>query len=128
MTLAPALKAALATASSDFAAELPVAADGLELFFDGSLQIFEEDVFGLFGSILADPEFFGFDNVTQSSQGMAVDPDTYLFWDDLHPTTKAHNLIGIWAQASVPEPSTALLVAVGLLILSERARLLRLRD
>ena len=31
--------------------------------------------------------------MTASSQGMAVDPDTFLFWDDLHPTTRGHNIL-----------------------------------
>jgi phospholipase/lecithinase/hemolysin len=24
-----------------------------------------------------------------------VDPDTYLFWDDLHPTTRGHNILAV---------------------------------
>jgi outer membrane lipase/esterase len=32
--------------------------------------------------------------VTASSQGAyTIDPDTYLFWDDLHPTTKGHEIL-----------------------------------
>ncbi len=29
---------------------------------------------------------------------MAVDPDTYLFWDDLHPTTHGHNILATAAD------------------------------
>ncbi len=32
--------------------------------------------------------------MTSSAQGAyTVDPDTYLFWDDLHPTTKGHEIL-----------------------------------
>ncbi len=30
---------------------------------------------------------------------MAVDPDTFLFWDDLHPTTHGHNILAITAAS-----------------------------
>lgn len=32
--------------------------------------------------------------MTTISQGIyTIDPDTYLFWDDLHPTTRGHNIL-----------------------------------
>ena len=41
-----------------------------------------------------DDSSYGFDNIADSAQGLSsVNPDTYLFWDDLHPTTAAHALI-----------------------------------
>jgi outer membrane lipase/esterase len=55
------------------------------------------DVFALFNKIVADPAKYSLVNVTDSSQGIAVDPDTYLFWDDLHPTTRGHNLLAVAA-------------------------------
>jgi phospholipase/lecithinase/hemolysin len=30
---------------------------------------------------------------------MPVDPDTYLFWDDLHPTTHGHNILAVTAAS-----------------------------
>lgn len=57
------------------------------------LQLAELDVFSLFNQIIASPSTFSLTNVTASSQGVAPDPDTYLFWDDLHPTTHGHNIL-----------------------------------
>lgn len=76
------------------------------LDFERRPQLSELDVFTLFNKIVASPSTYSLMNVTMSSQGMPVDPDTYLFWDDLHPTTHGHNILavtaaGILAKASV---------------------------
>jgi phospholipase/lecithinase/hemolysin len=57
------------------------------------LELAQLDVFSLFNKIVASPSKYSFVNVTASSQGEPVDPDTYLFWDDLHPTTRGHNIL-----------------------------------
>jgi len=64
---------------------------------DRHLQISRLDVFSLFYSILAAPSKYSLVDVTDGSQGTAVDPDTYLFWDDLHPTTRGHNILAVTA-------------------------------
>lgn len=58
-----------------------------------NIHIFQLDVFSLFNQIVGAPATFSLMNVTVSSQGLPVDPDTYLFWDDLHPTTHGHNIL-----------------------------------
>jgi phospholipase/lecithinase/hemolysin len=60
------------------------------------LKLSELDVFALFNQIVAAPSDFALVNVTASSLGVyTVDPDTYLFWDDLHPTTRGHNILAV---------------------------------
>jgi len=61
------------------------------------VKLAQLDVFALFNEIVADPASYSLLNVTDSSQGIAVDPDTYLFWDDLHPTTHGHNILAATA-------------------------------
>jgi phospholipase/lecithinase/hemolysin len=67
------------------------------LDFDKHPQLSELDVFSLFNKILRSPSSYSLVNVTMSSQGMPVDPDTWLFWDDLHPTTRGHNILAVAA-------------------------------
>jgi phospholipase/lecithinase/hemolysin len=63
------------------------------------LQIAQFDVFSLFNNIVSAPATYSLVNVTASSQGVPVDPDTYLFWDDLHPTTHGHHILAITAAS-----------------------------
>jgi phospholipase/lecithinase/hemolysin len=63
------------------------------------LQIVQLHIFGLFNQIVASPSDFSLANVTASSQGVpSVDPDAYLFWDDLHPTTHGHNVVAVYPK------------------------------
>lgn len=62
--------------------------------FGKRLRFRQLDVFSLFNKIIASPSSYSLVNVTASSQGThTIDPDTYLFWDDLHPTTKGHEIL-----------------------------------
>jgi phospholipase/lecithinase/hemolysin len=62
--------------------------------FRKRVRFHQLDVFSLFSKILASPSTYSLANVTDSSQGIyTIDPDTYLFWDDLHPTTKGHEIL-----------------------------------
>lgn len=68
------------------------------------------DVHAHFNDILSNPAAYGFDQVTQSCLNLSGDsatnyltrhslrpgctnPDTYMFWDMIHPTTKTHRVI-----------------------------------
>lgn len=63
-------------------------------------HIYQLNVFSLFNRIVASPSSFGLVNVTGSAQGQfMVLPDTWLFWDDLHPTTRGHNIVATSAAS-----------------------------
>ena len=70
-----------------------------------TLHLYQLDTYTLFNTIVALPSAKGLANVTASSQGLStVNPDTYLFWDDLHPTTYGHSLIAASALALISTP------------------------
>jgi phospholipase/lecithinase/hemolysin len=120
------LNGALAAASQQFrfdlAAGAPLLAQAL------NVQIAQADIFGLYQSILANPAAFGYTNVTTPAQGLAVNPDQYLFWDfPSHPTTTGGHLIALSAEAAidstfVPEPATWSFAAAGCLLFLARKR------
>jgi len=88
--------------------------DALELTLAGletglGLHIARLDLFGFINSVVSDPEAYGLLNVTDSCLTPAVqvgaicdDPDSYLFWDGIHPTRAAHLLIANEALGVMP--------------------------
>lgn len=85
------------------------------LNFGRSVHFYRLDVHRLFLAIVASPTTFGFVNVTQPSQGnLMATPDTYLFWDDLHPTTHGHALVALSALKLVAPSVCATLAQQGI--------------
>jgi len=69
------------------------------------LTIYRLNTYALFQDITSSPETYFLANIDTPAQGLAaVDPDTYLFWDTLHPTTKGHNLLAL-AALKLVDPS-----------------------
>lgn len=91
------------------------------------------DVHGEFLRILAKPADYGLTELAKgvvsvtdgkfsdqkfgvtANEMMQVDPDQYLFWDQIHPTARTHDLIAMQAYMMIPEPATIwmLLAALG---------------
>ena len=86
--------------------ELRAAAPGLRIAYN--------DVATEFAAIVADPSAFGLSNVTDPAAfAGGADAGRYLFWDDVHPTTRVHGLIAASAYAAiVPEPSSIVLATI----------------
>lgn len=71
-------------------------------------QIYRVDMFGFFLEMLSDPAALGLTNVTepaynQDSGQIVSNVDEYLFWDNIHPTRRGHQLIADAALASLPD-------------------------
>lgn len=86
------------------------------LSFEGvGVQSF--DVYGLLNDVVANPSSYGFENVGAAC-GAAVlgcNPASALFYDGIHPTTLAHQVLSNSMYAlAVPEPATTALWMLGL--------------
>ena len=88
-----------------------------------TVTIIPIDVAALLNEVTTNPARFGFTNVTQSCLNLAAgtvcpNPNQFLFWDALHPTAIAHQIISDYAldiltapQTIVPQADIALGVA-----------------
>jgi len=76
-----------------------------ELDRDNSLSTIRFDVFSLVENIITDPSNYGLQNIHEScyvkdesaialtgNESICQNPDEYLFWDSVHPTTAAHEI------------------------------------
>jgi len=91
------------------------------------IDIIEFDIFSILNSIVANPAAFGMTNTTDACFSGATGiggpgtvcatPESYVFWDGIHPTAAMHEIIGDLATAAVPVPAAVWLFgsALGLL-------------
>ncbi len=64
--------------------------------FGSESQIIELDISWLYRDAISNPSKYGFTNVTSAClyQGVSCNnPEQHLFWDGIHPTTAAHQII-----------------------------------
>ena len=90
--------AAAATATAGSALFNSYLATGISVLKDfywfRHLKVYQLNTFRLLSKIVAAPSAFSLSNVTLPAQGqLLADPDRYLFWDTLHPTTRGHNIL-----------------------------------
>ncbi len=121
--LAENISTALSAASTAFKADEEAAIKALQ-DMDAGLVIMEVDVLGLFKDVMQNPAQFMFDNIDSPARGKDVDPDKYVFWDDVHPTTRTDQLIAdaafkalVDAGKAVPEPASVILLFVSAVFL-----------
>lgn len=82
-------------------------------------EIMQFDTFSTLNAIMDNPGAYGFDDVSTAcvanlANGLC-DPNTWMFWDEVHPTTAVHALLGAQFAAAVPEPASHGLALVALL-------------
>jgi len=90
-----------------------------------NISIHRLDAFTLFNNVTSDPAAYGLVNVTDPAKsgpngfpGVVVsNPNEYLYFDGVHPTAAAEQLIANAAQAAIPEPNTLSIMALGLVYL-----------
>jgi len=73
---------------------------------DSDLKIATLDANSLYRDAIANPAAFGFTNVISSclfGSNICGNPDQFLFWDGIHPTTAAHRIIGETAFSTIQE-------------------------
>jgi phospholipase/lecithinase/hemolysin len=117
-----------------FNTQLDAMLDDLDANPDLTIRIHRFDAFSLVKDVIADPGEFGLSNVTDAALDLALfrppfaqpypvvgDPENYLFWDYIHPTTLGHRPIGDAAfdalaenSTQVPEPPSMALMIIGI--------------
>ncbi len=106
----------MSTRTSQFNAALDAAINSLASA-NTDLSIRQLDVAAVIAQAVTTPTAFGLANVTDSAapglepgdssydtSQIVADPSTYLFWDDLHPTTSAHALLAEQALLALRQP------------------------
>ena len=86
---------------------VPTVADALTFFFGAEVTVFDGQA--LFDAITANPGFYGLTNTSQpcilplQAPYQCENPAEYLYWDNIHPTTTVHRILGnavieAWAE------------------------------
>ncbi|MBE9181385.1 SGNH/GDSL hydrolase family protein [Oculatella sp. LEGE 06141] len=99
--------ARLSTLTQQHNAQLAAMMEQLQQQFGADVDLIPLDVNTLFDAAIANPARYGFANVNTACLAVRCsNPDDYLFWDQLHPSTAAHQQIAALARSAL-QPDTA---------------------
>ena len=85
------------------------------------IDIVQFDTYSFLNNIIQNPANFGFSDVQNPCIGgpngpVCGDPGSFLFWDTVHPTTRADSFLGAAFASAVPEPEMVIMYMMGLLV------------
>lgn len=81
------------------------------------IDIIEVDIATVLNRVVAHPGAHGLTNVNDACVAdlLLCTPDTYLFWDGVHPTAAGHRIIAAAVYGTlIPNPATGVLLLIGL--------------
>lgn len=88
-------------------------------------KIFQFDTYSFVNGIIQDPASHGFAEVQDPCLSSLFipcgDPGSHIFWDDFHPTTRAHSILGSAFASAVPEPQMVAMFIIGLFVVCAAA-------
>jgi len=115
--------AGLSGLSALFNASLGMAMSSLDAALS-SVEIVQFDTAAALRNIIDNKSAYGFEVADQACLDHfgECNPDTWVFWDGVHPTTRTHEILAAKFYAAVPEPSAFLLLATALLGLAMTGR------
>ncbi len=133
----PALSGFATSMSVLFNTTLSNSLDNLALV-DIGIDIRRLDIFGILEDVITNSAAYGFTNSTaqcytgddqnyttpaSAAAGLTCsDPNRYVFWDYIHPTSATHGILAARAFAAVPEPATLALLFAGCVALLIRKK------
>ena len=105
--------------SLTFNSELATQLGNLEHQFPGT-HIFSFDSYAFLNDVVQHPDKYGFTDTGDPCLTLLIpcgNPDQQVWWDDFHPTTRAHSFIGTAFATAVPEPEVVSMLIAGLVVL-----------